>query len=144
MIKPIANALKKRRDRGYDTTYWAIDIHDTIVPATYSWPNKYDLTKFDKCLESLKLLSDMPDHKIILWSCTSKEHVLELLELLKTHGITIDYFNENPECESEGVYDCSGKFYFDILIEDKAGFDAMNDWIIVYACLTAIKDGTFS
>ena len=96
MIKAIEKAMQKRRDRNYDITYWAIDIHDTIVPSTYSWPNKYDLTKYDKCLESLKLLSSMSDHKIILWSCTAREQAQELIDLLENEGIFIDYYNENP------------------------------------------------
>ena len=142
MYHAIYRAMKKRRDRNYDFTYWAIDIHDTIVPSTYTFPNKYDVTKYPKCLESLKLLSDMPDHKIILWSCTGSEQVQELLDLLKEYDISVDYFNENPECESKDVYNFSGKFYFDILIEDKAGFNADEDWIEVHSCIKNIQEGT--
>ena len=123
---------------GYTATYWCIDVHDTIVPSTYTWPNKYDITKYDKCLETLKLLSDMPDHRIILWSCTSHEHIQELINLLKEYDINIDYFNENPECVSKGVCDFSKKFFMDIGIDDKFFFDPFEDWKELYEHLSII------
>jgi len=133
--KAIKRAFEKREKRGYDTTYWCIDVHDTIVPSTYTWPFKYDLTKYDKCLECLKLLSDKPDHRIILWSCTPHEHIEELKKELKEYGISIDYYNENPECVSKDIYEFKGKFYMDIIIDDKAGFDPVYDWSQVYEML---------
>lgn len=133
-------AFEKRRDRNYDTTYWAIDIHDTIVPSTYTYPNTYNVTAYDHMLECLQLLSGMPDHKIILWSCTAKERSTELIDLLKTHDINIDFYNENPECESTDICDFNSKFYTDLIIEDKAGWNPYKDWSLLYVHLLLIKE----
>ena len=42
--------------------------------------------------------------------------------------IKIDFINENPLCPNTELCDFSGKFYMDILLEDKAGFVGETDW----------------
>lgn len=135
----LIRAFEKRVKRGYDTTYWCIDIHDTLVPSTYTYPNNYDLTIFPYMIKAMQLLSSMPDHKIILWSCTTEDKIQELLDALKKHNIYIDYFNENPECESNSISCFARKFYFDIGIDDKFSFDPYIDWKLIYSHIRTIK-----
>ena len=137
--RAIQRAIEKRIKRGYDYTYWAIDIHDTLVPSTYTYPNKYDYHKYDYMLKSMIFLSAMKDMKIILWSCTPRDKVQEVIDDLKTYGINIDYFNENPECEPLSMQDFSGKFYFDIGVDDKFGFDPETDWKLIYSHVRTIR-----
>lgn len=135
----LKRSLVKRVTRGHDTTYWAIDIHDTLVPSTYTDTNKYDVTKYEYMLDTMRLLSDMPDHRIILWSSTYKIHVTEFISLLKTYNINIDYFNENPECPSNGLGDFSEKFFADIYVDDKSGMNPYEDWEELYDHLCVIN-----
>ena len=131
--------MRKRLKRGYDYTYWAIDIHDTLVPSTYTYPNVYDLMKYDYMVLAMQTLSRMPDMKIILWSCTTKEKIQELSDLLEKHDINIDYFNENPECESNDISYFQKKFYFDIGLDDKFSFNPYTDWKIIYTHVRTIQ-----
>jgi hypothetical protein len=48
--------------------------------------------------------------------------------LQEKHSIIMDHIGTNPECESNDLCDFTNKLYFDILLEDKAGFDGMHDW----------------
>lgn len=135
----LIKAFEKRVKRGYDTTYWAIDIHDTIVPSTYTYPNNYDLTLYPYMIKAMKLLSSMQDQRLILWSCTTQEKIQELLQALIKHDIYISYFNENPECRSNDISCFDKKFYFDILLDDKAGFDPEYDWKLIYSHIRTIR-----
>ena len=136
----LLKAFEKRIHRKYDTTYWCIDIHDTLVPSTYTYPNNYDLTLYPYMIEAMKILSSMPDQRLILWSCTTTEKIRELLEALLKHEIYISYFNENPECKSNDISCFDDKFYFDILLDDKAGFDPWKEWKLIYSHMKVIKD----
>lgn len=43
-------------------------------------------------------------------------------------GIVFDYFNENPEADSNEYYCQSNKIYFNIGIDDRFGFEPEEDW----------------
>jgi len=60
------------------------------------------------------------------------------LEHFKENGIFFDYVNENPEYENLSFACFDTKFYYDIGIDDKFGFDANIDWEILYLSLKLI------
>ena len=41
--------------------------------------------------------------------------------------MVFDYFNENPEVKNTATGDFSMKIYFNVMIDDKAGFEK-SDW----------------
>ena len=51
------------------------------------------------------------------------------------YGIEFDYINENPECKDTALCSFAQKFFFDILLEDKAGFVGETDWIEIQDAL---------
>ena len=51
---------------------------------------------------------------------------------MKLNNINFDYINENPEINSNKLSDFSKKFYFNIGLDDKCGFDAEQDWLDIY------------
>ena len=51
--------------------------------------------------------------------------------MLHFYGIKFDYINENPLEVNSELSDFSKKFYFNILLDDKAGFYPKEDWQIV-------------
>lgn len=125
----IEKSFKILRERKWDKTYWAIDLHDTVLLSNYSngIPNEfYPLAK-----ETLQIISNRSDIVMIMYTCSYPDEILKYLEFFESNGIHFNYVNENPEANntSYGYYD--KKPYFNVLLDDKAGFDANNDWIIV-------------
>jgi len=57
---------------------------------------------------------------------------------LAEHNINFDYVNVNPECLDSNLCSFKGKFYFDLLFEDKAGFEP-SDWTNIKQAL--IEEG---
>ena len=59
---------------------------------------------------------------------------------LDENDIHFDYVNENPEIHALSSdpksSDFSDKFYFNVGIDDKFGFDPENDWVDLYDFLT--------
>ena len=110
-------------DKKWPKLYWAIDLHDTIIPSsrTLGYESK---VLFDGAKEALQEISKRDDQCIILWTATNPDVVWsEIVSWLDTYNIHVSYHNENPECKSEKYARFGGKFYFDVLLDDKAGFN---------------------
>ena len=123
----IKSAFKKRKERGWDKTYVMIDVHDTILKGEYSSAQSYDPPK--EAVEVLKWLSDRKDMVIIIWTSSYAKDYQKLKEWFwDTHQIKFDYHNENPECGNTEYAEFTTKPYFNILIEDKCGFQMETDW----------------
>jgi hypothetical protein len=113
-------------------TYWAIDLHGTIIKSTYKGT---EVEYYPYAKPTLQLLSQRKDIKMILWTSSFPGEILEYLKRLEEDGIVFDHVNENPGISSKngnfGYY--SDKFYFNVLIDDKAGFDPNIEWFFIYS-----------
>jgi len=130
----IKNAFEKAKSRNWDKTYWAIDIHETMIKPNWSvttTPTEF----YPKAKETLQYISGRKDIVMILYTCSHPHEIEKYIELFKNNGINFNHINENPEVENEkyGYYDM--KPYFNVLLEDKAGFDPYKDWDEVYNAL---------
>lgn len=128
--RAILKAFQKKAKFGwkkYKSLYWAIDLHDVIIPGTYTRNNE-GRQFYPFAEEVLKWFTDRKDMCIILYTSSHKDSIYDILSWLGNFGICFDYVNENPECENSDLCDFSSKIYFDILLEDKAGFYGMEDW----------------
>jgi hypothetical protein len=65
---------------------------------------------------------------LILYTSSHRDSIDDILSWLKKQGIVFDYVNCNPECEDNGLCCFRDKFYFDVMLEDKAGFNGDSDW----------------
>ncbi|HET8688959.1 MAG TPA: hypothetical protein VFM18_20305 [Methanosarcina sp.] len=126
IIKAIENAYKKAEERNWDRIYFAIDVHDTILKSNYQ-DGSYEFWN-DSSRYALHMLSMRKEVRIILWSSASKEEQEKIATFLYRHGCIVDFFNENPEQPNTSYADFSEKFYFSVLLDDKAGFDPDTDW----------------
>jgi hypothetical protein len=139
--RPIINVIKKAYstmyDRKWDSVYWAIDIHGVIVPPNYvpltEQINADNVVKpYKNAIEVMRWILKFPETKIILWSSSPKDDIAYYkwfyfdLEGIAPNRI---FINSNPEVtEAASGADFSSKFYFNILLDDKAGFDPDLDW----------------
>jgi hypothetical protein len=53
--------------------------------------------------------------------------------------LNFNAINCNPECPSTDLCDFQDKFYFNFLLDDKAGFDGTKDWREIYEALTDVN-----
>jgi len=122
---------KQMRQQWYET-YWLIDMHGVIIRPNHKEKlvNKLDFYEWAK--PSLQLLTARPDIRTILYTCSHKDQIRHYINLLSLHNIEFEYVNDNPEI-GEGDYgDYTNKPYFDVYLDDKAGFDAETEWADIY------------
>lgn len=126
IIKAIEKAYKKAEERGYDRIYYAIDVHDTILKSNYE-NGGYEFVNEDakKCL---RMFARHEEIRVILWSSLTENEKENVAIFLYDNGCYVDDINENTlELDTEYA-DFSQKFYFSVLLDDKAGFDPGTDW----------------
>ena len=123
-------------DKKWYETYWAFDIHGTILVPTYR-KDSYDSEFYPWAKETLQLLSDRKDIIMILYTSSYPKEIEHYQKIFKENDIHFKYINENPEIDSSkgnfGHYD--DKFYFNVLFEDKAGFNPNSEWQEIYKLL---------
>ena len=139
IIKAIKRAYSLKSEK-YSYVYWSIDLHGVCFTSNYK-TDEYQWIN-DTCHEALRLISSDPCSRIILWSSCFPREFPNIIKFFESYGIRVDYFNENPLMKNT-EYGCfDKKFYFSVLIDDKAGFDPETDWQVVKDYMTEqlIKD----
>lgn len=119
--------LEKRKDWKY--VYYAFDLHGTIVKPNYEAGNiPREFYPFAK--EVLQMLSKRDDVVIYMYTCSHPHEQVQYLQFFKENGIDFKWVNKNPEVltDNKGYGYYEDKPYFNVLFEDKAGFDPMEDW----------------
>ena len=125
-IRGIQRAYEKTNQRGWPNVYWAVDLHDTCLRATYQqyvyeWINPY-------VKDALLRLAAHPETHLILWSSVAEAEKQHILKFFADAGIRIAGFNNNPHEPGNETSHFNEKFYMSILIDDKAGFDH-TEWL---------------
>lgn len=125
-------------------TYWVIDMHRTVIRPTYD-ENDKRVEYYPFAKEVLQILSKRDDIKTIMWTSTSQEDIDNYVDVFKGDNIEFDNINENPDISSNngnfGRYD--KKFYFNVLIDDKAAFFPNEDWEPIYNLLKKYEEDNF-
>jgi hypothetical protein len=120
------NAYNVKAKRNWDRLYIAIDLHDTIIPSSYETENI--LTMFDGAKEVLQEFTKDEEIVLILFTSSYKKLLQPMFKLFKDNDIHFDYLNENPLEPSTETGNFADKFYYNILLDDKAGFEPATDW----------------
>lgn len=122
----IINAYRTMYDRKWDKVYWAIDLHGVCLESTYE-SNTYKWINKD-VVAGLQAISARPESVIILWSSCYHAEFDGIIKFFKDENINVSYFNQNPEVPNTETGCFMDKFYFSVLLDDKAGFDPFTDW----------------
>lgn len=134
----ITQAIKRAYDvtieREWDTIYWALDLHGTCLASNYD----NDKVSFlnDTVVKVLQTISNYPETKIIIWSSIDAATERKVRNLFNENGIKVFAVNENPDVANTETGNFDKKFYFSIVVDDKAGFDP-SEW-------TAVQHATFT
>lgn len=126
----IQRAFEDKKRRNWEKLFICIDVHDVILEGKYNLMNE-GAAIMPNAQRVLKQWSDRKDISLILWTSSHKAPTDVVLHWLKLVGINFDYVNENPECQNTELCDFSKKFYFNILLDDKAGFVGETDWFLI-------------
>lgn len=123
--------------RKWDKVTWAVDIHDVILEANYK-AGDIPKTFLGDAKRVLQRLSKRADTTLVLFTCSHPHEIVEYQQFFKENGIIFKYVNENLDCPNTAFGCFERKFYFNILLEDKAGFDAGDDWTEIDQALNEI------
>ena len=126
----ITKLFRDKEKNGYKTIYIMVDVHNTILRSRYDKVEIFEC--FNMAKETLQLLSQQNDIKLILWTSSYPDKAQMYVDFFKTNGIIFDFINENPEYRNLEYACFDSKPYYDIGIDDKFGFDAETDWEILY------------
>lgn len=129
IIKGIERAFKTQKERGWDRIYYFFDIHETILYPDYN--NTDPLKFYPHAKKVLQYLSTRKDISINLYTCSYPKEIQRYLEFFDVNGINFDYANKNPDAKNTKYGYYEDKPYYNVLFEDKAGFDAENDWLLI-------------
>jgi len=124
--------------RNWDTLYVALDVHGTIIPLSYKFDE--DPVVYPHAIETLQKMSKMPNVRIILFTSSYVDHTESFVKFLKNHRVKIDFVNGNREVGNTETGCFTRKFFYSILIDDKAGFDPLKDWVEVNKALDIFKN----
>ena len=133
IIKAIKRAYQIKKERNWDTIYWCIDLHGVCLKSNYK-NGEYEWINVD-ALECLQLISSLSESKIILWSSCYKSDKVLIKKLFELNDIKVLSFNSNKEVQNTNTGNFNEKFYFSVILDDKAGFDPDIDWREIYEYL---------
>lgn len=133
MKKWIEKMFDHSFEKQWFETYWAIDIHGTVLYPNYR-KNQFHATFYPWAKETLQLLSKREDIVLIMSTSSYPAEIQYYKGVFKHLDINFKYINENPEIDSsKGNFGCyDQKFYFNVMIEDKAGFEPEEEWKEIY------------
>ena len=125
------------RGRGWDRAYWAVDLHGTVIKPNYrndELPTEY----YIDALVAMQQLSMRRDVVLIMYTCSWPQEIERYLEKFKADDIVFDHVNKNPEVASDGYGHYEDKLYFNVLLDDKAGFDPVIHWTEILRAMPEI------
>src|SRR5688572_30992358 len=138
ITRAIENAFRHQEQRGWAKTYWAFDVHGTILKPN----NRRDVIStefYPHAIEVMQSLSKRTDIVRILYTCSYPHEITQYLKLFSDHDIHFHYVNRNPEVADGGYGYYKEKFYFNVLFEDKAGFSGEEDWKLIKEVMTKFQ-----
>jgi len=125
-------------------TYWAFDVHGVIFKPNHRKNSKY-AEYYPYAKETLQLLSKRKDIVLIMFTSSYPEEIEYYYDVLKKDKIKFKYINENPDIDSLkgnfGYY--VNKFYYNVMFEDKAGFDPYIEWKQILGLLKKYEETGF-
>lgn len=131
----IQHVQHQKIERKWQKLYWCIDLHDTIITGTYNRFNDGAVI-YPYAKQTLDYLFNSPEHYTILWTSS---YLTSIQDVVQRFDLNFNAINCNPECPSTQLCDFQYKFYFNFLLDDKAGFDGNKDWQEIYESLTNVN-----
>lgn len=126
----IEKAFADKAKKNWEKLYICVDVHDVILEGKYNFMNE-GARYMPNALKVLQNWSKRKDISLILWTSSHIAPTVKVMEDIVKQGVHFDHVNSNPECSNTQLCDFGKKFYFNILLEDKAGFSGNEDWFLI-------------
>ena len=134
LISYIEKVFNGLNNGSFKCIYIMVDVHNTILKPTFDKKETFEYFPYAK--ETLQLLSEKENIKLIMWTSSYDEKIQMYLKHFEENRIIFNFVNENKEYGNVSFACFDTKFYYDIGIDDKFGFDAEHDWKEIYIFLT--------
>lgn len=129
ITKTVCKQYEVAKSRNWDRMYWAVDLHGTLILPNYEKMKAGDLVYYPDAMDVMRTLTARPDIRLIMYTCSWPSEVEEYKKRFTVDGIQFDWVNENPEVAQTEYGDYSKKPYFNVLMDDKSGFEPDRDWL---------------
>jgi len=139
IVKALEKAYEEKERKHWPVIFFAFDIHGTMIKPNYQVGN-IPTDFYPMAKETLQLISRQSDVVMILYTCSHPHEIDKYLTFFRENDIHFKYVNENLDVATniDGYGNYDKKPYFNVLFEDKAGFDPETDWSDAYNYLTSI------
>lgn len=131
----IAKAFEDKQKRGWDTLYVLIDLHGTLIKPCHD-----RIEFYPNAIEVMKWFNSRSDFKTILWTSSYPSEIENFCKECDKEGIVINFINGNSAEKNSPKALFDSKFYFNILLENKAGFVGATDWALIKEELIRIRE----
>jgi hypothetical protein len=138
IIKQIQKSFRVAKKRNWGKMYYFFDVHETIILPDYNNTDPLEFYPYAK--EALLLMCAHPMIVNVIYTCSHGNDIDRYVEFFKSHGIVFDYINENPDITNTSLGCFDKKPYMNVLFEDKAGFNAEEEWKNVYNYFKEISE----
>lgn len=139
ITRAIEKCFERARLKQWDRTFWAVDIHETIIRPNYDKPG-IPTQWYPFAKEAMQMISKRKDVDLILYTCSWEPEIKEYLKMFEEEGIHFKFVNSNPDVKNNNYGCYEFKPYFNVLFEDKAGFDPL-EWPYIIQLLEYYPDG---
>lgn len=141
IIKSFEDAFGRSEAKGWDKVYVMVDLHGTIFKPCYHNAESFEYYPWAK--NTLQLMSKFNKNNLsivlILWTSSTPESLEPYFKKFLDDNIDFRYINENPEVSAQPTDPKSScfinKYYFNVGLDDKFGFDPEHDWSEIYKFL---------
>ena len=123
----IERTFKLKAERNWQTIYFAIDAHGTLIKPTYNEVIDF----YPDAIEVMKWLNARADIVTILWTASYPAEIAKFLEESFKQGIKFDFVNSNPLEQNSRLGCFTRKFYANVILDDKGSFDGECDWTLI-------------
>lgn len=130
----IRKMFNHAKDKKWYETYWFIDFHGVISKPDYNKKSK-TVDYYPYVKETLQYITkNRPDIILILFTSSYPDEIKTYMKIFNEDNICFKYINENPEISKlNGSFGCYDKKpYYNVLIDDKCGFEPTTDWNPIY------------
>lgn len=128
----IKRTFAQKQTKGWAEIYILVDLHGTIIPSGRTTSDQEDQLEFYAgAKEVLQWISNRKDIFLILWTSTPTARQGVVHEWLADNGIKVDFWNYNPHAKDTARSCFDKKPYFNILLDDRAGFEPETDWLAI-------------
>ena len=142
IVDVFKRAFEIAAERNWDNLAIAVDLHGTVFIPTYSTTLSTEFYPYAK--EALQKITAHGMLNMYMYTCShhaDKEQMAFMLHSnfiymeIESYKVTVDLMN----IKNTSFQNFVDKPYFNILLEDKAGFDPKKDWKLILDYMKSLE-----